>query len=73
MQPRVTSLAEAALCAQRAARAAWRRRHTPLPSPTAFVIAHWAYGGGLTLDLERRAAFIGGGPTREQTVTTHGW
>jgi hypothetical protein len=53
----------------RAARAAWQRRHTPQPSPTTLVIAHWAYDGtGLTSDLERLSAFISGGPTREQEV-----
>jgi len=55
----------------RAARAAWQRSHTPPPSPTTLVLAHWAYDGtGLTPDLERLAALIGGGPTREQGVTT---
>ncbi|MFJ7193599.1 replication initiator [Streptomyces bacillaris] len=59
------------LSALRAARAAWHRRHTPPPSPTTLVLAHWAYDGtGLTPDLERLAALIGGGPTREQEVTT---
>ncbi|ARP70195.1 replication initiation protein [Streptomyces pluripotens] len=59
------------LGALRAARAAWQRRHTPPPSPTTLVLAHWAYdGAGLTPDLERLAALIGGGPTREQEVTT---
>ncbi|MFD4144427.1 hypothetical protein [Streptomyces sp. NPDC058572] len=34
------------------------------------AIAHWAYDGtGLTPDLERLAALIGDGPTREQAVT----
>ncbi|MFI5671396.1 replication initiator [Streptomyces sp. NPDC051704] len=55
----------------RAARAAWHRRHTPPPSPTTLVIAQWAHDGtGLTPDLERLAALIGGGPTREQAVAT---
>ncbi|MEU2334797.1 replication initiator [Streptomyces sp. NPDC013172] len=55
----------------RAARAAWHRRHTPPPSPTTFVLAHWAYDGtGLTPDLERLAALIGGGPTRAEAVTS---
>ncbi|MFG2561618.1 replication initiator [Streptomyces sp. NPDC048496] len=59
------------LGALRAARAAWQRRHTPPPSPTTFVIAHWAYDGtGLTPDLEHLAALIGGGPTGEQEVAT---
>ncbi|MGV9991617.1 replication initiator [Streptomyces sp. NPDC003374] len=59
------------LGALRNARAAWHRRHTPPPSPTTLVIAHWAYDGtGLTPDLERLAALIGGGPTREPAVTT---
>ncbi|MFC5880745.1 replication initiator [Streptomyces virginiae] len=54
----------------RAARAAWHRRHTPPPSPTTLVLTHWAYDGtGLTPDLERLAALINGGPTREQAVT----
>ncbi|MFC8275687.1 replication initiator [Streptomyces sp. NPDC057271] len=58
------------LGALRAARAAWHRRHTPPPSPTTLVLAHWAYDGtGLTPDLERLASLIGGGPTREQAVT----
>ncbi|WP_330177815.1 replication initiator [Streptomyces sp. NBC_01498] len=58
------------LGALRAARAAWQRRHTPPPSPTTLVIAHWAYEGtGLTPDLERLAALINGGPAREQAVT----
>ncbi|MDV6287093.1 replication initiator [Streptomyces rochei] len=59
------------LGALRAARAAWHRRHTPPTSPTTLVLAHWAYDGtGLTPDLERLAALIHGGPTREQEVTT---
>jgi hypothetical protein len=59
------------LGALRAARAAWHRRHTPPASPTTLVLAHWAYDGtGLTPDLERLAALIGGGPTREQAVAT---
>ncbi|GHG04639.1 replication initiator [Streptomyces althioticus] len=59
------------LSALRAARAAWHRRHTPPPHPTTLVLAHWAYDGtGLTPDLERLAALIGGGPTREQEVAT---
>ncbi|WP_327301715.1 replication initiator [Streptomyces goshikiensis] len=58
------------LGALRAARAAWHRRHTPPPSTTTLVIAHWAYDGtGLTPDLERLAALINGGPAREQEVT----
>ncbi|MEU9424811.1 replication initiator [Streptomyces sp. NPDC048342] len=58
------------LGALRAARAAWHRRHTPPPSPTTLVLAHWAYDGtGLTPDLEHLAALIGSGPTREQEVT----
>ncbi|MFD3542994.1 replication initiator [Streptomyces sp. NPDC058662] len=57
------------LGALRAARAAWHRRHTPPPSPTTLVLAHWAYDGtGPTPDLECLAAFIGG-PTREKGVT----
>ncbi|MFG2217400.1 hypothetical protein ACGFN1_21410 [Streptomyces sp. NPDC048685] len=45
------------LGALRAARAAWHRCHTPPPSPTTLVLAHWAYDGtGLTPDLERLAA-----------------
>ncbi|MBC9730893.1 replication initiator [Streptomyces sp. TRM68367] len=53
-----------------AARAAWQSRHTPDPEPTTLVLAHWAYDGtGLTPDLERLAALIGGGPAREQAVT----
>ncbi|MER7467077.1 replication initiator [Streptomyces sp. NPDC097981] len=57
------------LGALRAARAAWRRRHTPPASPTTLVLAHWAYNGtGLAPDLERLATLIGGGPTREQAV-----
>ncbi|MGW9068972.1 replication initiator [Streptomyces yangpuensis] len=59
------------LGALRAARAAWHRRHTPPPSPTTLVLAHWVYDGtGLTPDLERLATLIGGGPTREQAVAT---
>ncbi|MCZ7416922.1 MULTISPECIES: replication initiator [unclassified Streptomyces] len=59
------------LGALRATRAAWHRRHTPPISPTTLVLAHWAYDGtGLTPDLERLAALIGGGPTREQVVAT---
>ncbi|WP_337662297.1 replication initiator [Actinoalloteichus sp. AHMU CJ021] len=62
------------LSALRAARAAWHRRHTSPPSPTTLVLAHWAYDGiRLTPDLERLAALIGGGPTREQDVTTSAW
>lgn len=58
------------LGALRAARAAWQRRHTPPPSPTTLVLAHWAYDGtGLTPDLERLAVLIGGGPAREQEMT----
>ncbi|MGY3059183.1 hypothetical protein ACVWZD_003428 [Streptomyces sp. TE3672] len=58
------------LGALRAARAAWHRCHTPPPSPTTLVLAHWAYDGtGLTPDLERLAALIGGGPTHERAVT----
>ncbi|MFE5515047.1 replication initiator [Streptomyces sp. NPDC056529] len=58
------------LGALRAARAAWHRRHTPLPSLTTLVIADWAYDGtGLTPDLERLAALIGGVPTRAEAVT----
>ncbi|MFH9798243.1 replication initiator [Streptomyces virginiae] len=58
------------LGALRAARAAWHRRHTPPPSPTTLVLAHWAYDGtGLTPDLERLAALINGDPTGEQAVT----
>ncbi len=58
------------LSALRATRAAWHRRHTPPPSPTTLVIAHWAYDGtGLTPDLERLAALIHGSPTRERAVT----
>ncbi|MFJ1678342.1 replication initiator [Streptomyces sp. NPDC088251] len=58
------------LGALRAARAAWHRRHTPPPSPTTLVLAHWAYDGtGLTSDLARLAVLIGGGPAREQEVT----
>ncbi|WP_312847495.1 MULTISPECIES: replication initiator [unclassified Streptomyces] len=58
------------LSALRAARAAWHRRHTPPPSPTTLVIAHWAYDGtGLTPALERLAALIHGVPAREQAVT----
>ncbi|MEU2180017.1 replication initiator [Streptomyces thermolilacinus] len=58
------------LGALRAARAAWHRRHTPPTSPTTLVLAHWAYDGtGLTPDLERLAALIYGGPTRDQGVT----
>ncbi len=53
-----------------ALRAARHRRHTPPPSPTNLVLAHWAYDGtGLTPDLERLAALINSGPTREQAVT----
>ncbi|GGK25394.1 hypothetical protein GCM10011583_66730 [Streptomyces camponoticapitis] len=38
--------------------------------PTTLVLAHWAYDGtGLTPDLERLAALIGGGPMRDQVVT----
>ncbi|WP_327136054.1 replication initiation protein (plasmid) [Streptomyces sp. NBC_01343] len=59
------------LGALRAARAVWHRRHTPPTSPTTLVIAHWAYDGtSLTPDLERLAALLGGGPTREQVVAT---
>ncbi|MFE9465430.1 replication initiator [Streptomyces virginiae] len=51
------------LSALRNARAAWHHRHTPPTSPTTLVIAHWAYDGtGLTPDLERLAALIGGAP-----------
>ncbi|WP_371640275.1 replication initiator [Streptomyces virginiae] len=58
------------LGALRAARAEWHHRHTPPPSPTTLVLVHWAYDGiGLTPDLERLAALINGGPTREQEVT----
>ncbi|MGW8353632.1 replication initiator [Streptomyces wedmorensis] len=58
------------LGALRAARAEWHRRHTPPPSPTTLILAHWAYDGiGLTPDLEHLAALINGGPTREQEVT----
>ncbi|MFI1957106.1 replication initiator [Streptomyces althioticus] len=60
------------LGALRAARAAWHRRHSAPPSPTTLVLAHWAYDGtGLTPDLERLAALIGGIPTRAEAVTTH--
>ncbi|MFJ1835521.1 replication initiator [Streptomyces sp. NPDC088175] len=53
-------------------RAAWHRRHTPPPSPTTLVLAHWVYDGtGLTPDLERLAALIGGGPARRQEVTAN--
>ncbi|KOV57493.1 replication initiator [Streptomyces sp. MMG1121] len=59
------------LGALRTARAAWHRRHTSPPSPTTLVLAHWVYDGtGLTPDLERLAALIGGGRTREQAVAT---
>ncbi|WP_411158450.1 replication initiator [Streptomyces sp. CBMA291] len=59
------------LSALRTARAAWHRRHTPPPSPTALVLARWAYDGtALTPDLERLAALIHGGPTGEQEVAT---
>ncbi|MFI8265037.1 replication initiator [Streptomyces sp. NPDC085665] len=59
------------LGALRATRAAWHHRHTPPPSTTTLVLAHWAYDGtGLTPDLERLATLIGGGPTREQAVAT---
>jgi hypothetical protein len=61
------------LGALRAARAAWHRRHTPPASPTTLVLAHWAYDGtGLTPDLERLAALIGGGPTGDQEGATRG-
>ncbi|WP_107101633.1 hypothetical protein [Streptomyces prasinus] len=54
----------------RSGNAAWHRHNTPSPSPTALVLAHWAYEGtGLTPDLERLAALIGGGPTRAEAVT----
>ncbi|MFF4121035.1 replication initiator [Streptomyces sp. NPDC001714] len=59
------------LGALRAARATWHRRHTPTPSATTLVLAHWAYDGtGLTSDLERLAALISVSPTREPAVTT---
>ncbi len=68
--PTKTRTYSTTLGALRAARAAWHRRHTPPPSPTTLVIAHWAYdGNGLTPDLERLATLINGGPTREQAVT----
>ncbi|MEV6731579.1 replication initiator [Streptomyces sp. NPDC051364] len=58
------------LGALRAARVAWHHRHTAPPSPTTLVLAHWAYDGtGLTPDLERLAALIGGGPTQAEAVT----
>ncbi|MFD6863127.1 replication initiator [Streptomyces diastaticus] len=58
------------LSALRAARAAWHRPHTPPPSPTTLVLAHWAYDGtGLTPDLERLSALINGGLTRAEAVT----
>ncbi|MCP3765369.1 hypothetical protein [Streptomyces sp. MAR25Y5] len=56
----------------RSGNAARHRHNTPPPSPTALalVLAHWAYDGtGLTPDLERLTALIGGGPTRAEAVT----
>jgi hypothetical protein len=59
------------LGALRNARAAWHRRHTPAPSPTTLVLAHWTHDGtGLTPDLEHLTALIHGGPTGEQEVAT---
>lgn len=58
------------LGALRDARAVWHRRHAPAPEPTTLVIAHWAYDGvGLTPDLERLAALVGGGPNPEAVTT----
>ncbi|WP_405762043.1 replication initiator [Streptomyces sp. NBC_00045] len=57
------------LSALRHARAAWHHRHTPAPRLSTLVLARWAFDGiGLTPDLERLAALVGG-PVRQVGVT----